>query len=684
MKKLIIGLVAVVVLLVVAVLAIPFFIPLDTIKAELIAQAEQATGRDVRIDGEFKLSIFPNAEFVAGKVTVGNAKGGKAKNMVAIDRVNVSVGLMPLITGSVQVNSFVIDKPTINLEIDKNGKPNWEFTTAGGGEAKPSTTESKPAEGGVGSPLAGITLDDVRLVDGTITYSDARSGVSHRLDAINWKVALPSLSDPTAIDGDFVWNKEKINIALKLATPDTLLNGKKTGVEANISATPVKLDFKGSVTNAKTLSAGGAVTLDVPSIRKLAAWAGAPIEAPGSGYGPLKITGTVAVDGSKYAFKQAKLAVDEIEGSGDFAYDGGGKIPAVSAVMKLGMLDLNPYLPPEEKTEDKPAAQTASGGSSKPADWSDDPIDMSGLKAANANLDLTVAGILVRKIKVGETNLKVSLKNGVLVTDLTKLALYKGSGTAKITANAAGSKPKISVNFHLKGFDANPFLKDAAGFDRLECTANADLAITTSGATERQLVSALNGKGKVQFLDGAIVGINLAAMLRNVTTAFMNKDSSKTQKTDFAELKGTYTIKNGLVTNNDLSLKSPFIRVTGKGTSDLPKRTVNYHVTPKAVATSKGQGGSGDSGGIKVPVDVTGPWHDLSYKPDLTAIIGDIAKDPKKALEAVKKMVPGLPKLGGSSGGSILPKLGGSDSGGGSAMPKADDAVKGLKKLFGR
>ena len=254
MKKLIIGLVAVVVFLVVAVLAIPFFIPLDTIKAELIAQAEQATGRDVRIDGEFKLSIFPNAEFVAGKVTVGNAKGGKAKNMVAIDRVNVSVGLMPLITGSVQVNSFVIDKPTINLEIDKNGKPNWEFTTAGGGEAKPSTTESKPAEGGGGSPLAGITLDDVRLVDGTITYSDARSGVSHRLDAINWKVALPSLSDPAAIDGDFVWNKEKINIALKLATPDTLLNGKKTGVEANISATPVKLDFKGSGTNAKTLS----------------------------------------------------------------------------------------------------------------------------------------------------------------------------------------------------------------------------------------------------------------------------------------------------------------------------------------------------------------------------------------------------------------------------------------------
>lgn len=672
MKKLIIGLVAVVVLLVVAVLIIPFFIPLDTIKAELIAQAKQATGRDVRIDGDFKLSIFPNAEFVAGKVSVGNAKGGKAENMATIDSVNVSVGLLPLISGNVEVNSFVIDKPTINLEVDQNGKPNWEFAPASGsGDSKAAASENQPSEGGGGSPLAGIRLDDVRLVDGTITYSDAGTGVSHRLDAINWKVALPSLNDPVAVNGDFIWNKEKIEIALTLATPDTLLNGKKTNIETNISAAPVKLDFKGSATNAKTLSAGGALTLDVPSIRKLAAWAGSPIDAPGSGYGPLKVTGNVAVNGSKYAFKQAKLAVDNIEGSGDFAFDGGGKVPAVDAVLKLGVLDLNPYLPPEEQGAAKPAAPaqpSGSGGSAAPADWSDDPIDMSGLKAANANLDLSVAGILVRKIKVGESNLKVSLKNGVLVTDLTKLALYKGNGTAKITANAAGSTPKIGVNFDLKGFDASPFLKDAADFDRLEGTANADLAVTTSGGTERQLVSALNGKGQVQFLDGAIVGINLAAMMRNVSTAFLNKDAGETQKTDFAELKGTYTIKNGLVTNNDLSLKSPFIRVTGKGTSDLPKRTVNYRVTPKAVASATGQGG-GDASGITVPVVVTGPWHDLSYKPDLSAVIGDVAKDPKKALDAVKKIVPGVPKLGGSDSNS--------------GAPKAEEAVKSLKKLFG-
>ena len=66
-------------------------------------------------------------------------KGGKADKMIANDSVNVSVALMPLIGGNVEVNSFVIEKPVINVEIDKNGKPNWEFETKGG-DAKSATT----------------------------------------------------------------------------------------------------------------------------------------------------------------------------------------------------------------------------------------------------------------------------------------------------------------------------------------------------------------------------------------------------------------------------------------------------------------------------------------------------------------------------------------------------------------
>jgi len=538
-----------------------------------------------------------------------------------------------------------------------------------------------------------LKLGDVRLVGGQVSYADAKAGVVHKLNDINLKISLPSLDDPMKAEGAVTWNKEKIELLLGLSNPNGFLNGKKTNIETNISSAPIKFSFKGSAAQTSKIKAGGALDLDVPSIRKLAAWVGSPMTAPGTAYGPLKITGQVDVDGQKHAFRKASIAIDAIKGNGDFTYDGGSRVPNVTGKLKLGMLDLNPYLSPEAKPASKATPKSGnkvapkSGGTSsskksssksgsKPASsgaktapaaagWSNDPIDLSGLKAVNAKLDLAVAGILVRKIKIGQSNVNVSLRNGVLVTDLAKMALYGGNGKAKLTANGSGRTPRIALNFDLSNFKAHPFMVDAMDFDRVEGTANAKLAVTTQGGSQRQLVSALNGSGRVQFLNGAIRGINLAAMLRNVTSAFLDPNAQKTQKTDFAELGGTYVIRRGVLSNSDLSLKSPLLRLSGKGTFDMPKQRVNYRITPKLVASTKGQGSSSTSSGISVPVVVSGPWSNISYKPDLAGALGGLAKDPSKALDSLKKLIPGK-------------------SGGGKPAIKIPDAVNQLKGLFGR
>ncbi len=660
MKKLLIGLVAFVVLIVAAALIAPFVIPAETFKGQLLTQVREATGREARIDGDFRIALLPRVEFVAGKVSFANTANGTAKNMVSVDRLNVQVALFPLFGGNLEIDAFVLEKPVISLEVDKAGKPNWVFDSG----KKPAATAGAPAAekksaGSGGSGLSGLKLGDVRLVDGQVTYSDARTGKTERLDGINLKIALPSLDSPMKVDGSLVWNKEKIALSLGLSNPKGFLSGRKTGIETKISSAPVTLSFKGTAASGAKLTAGGAIDLDVPSIRKLAAWVGAPLTAPGEGYGPLKITGEVDVDGAKYAFRKAKLSVDKISGSGEVAFDGGRAKPLVTAKLALGMLDLNPYLPPEAKKDDKGAAKPAGGGG-KPAaaaGWSDDPIDLSGLRAVDATLDLSVAGILVRKIAIGQSDLGVTLKNGVLVTDLKKMALYQGTGKAKLTADGAGAIPRIAIDFDLANFQANPFLKDAADFERLEGTANADLKATTQGRSQRELVGALDGAGKVTFLNGAIRGINIAAMLRNVASAFLDSSAAKAQKTDFAELGGTYVIRRGILTNNDLSLKSPLLRLAGKGTVDLPNQTVDYRLEPKIVASTTGQGGSASAAGISVPVIVSGPWSNISYRPDLAGALGGLAKTPGKALESLKQLIPGQSGSGAETSPSPLPDI---------------------------
>jgi AsmA protein len=116
-----------------------------------------------------------------------------------------------------------------------------------------------------------------------------------------------------------------------------------------------------------------------------------------------------------------------------------------------------------------------------------------------------------------------------------------------------------------------------------------------------------------------------------------------------------------------MALKSPLVRVEGRGTSDLNKRTVDYRVMPKFVANIEGQGGR-DSGGIMVPVLVTGTWDNLNYKPDLTGAIQDVTKDPEKALEGIRGLIPG--RRGGSQQGEQP-----------SSTPSPADT---LKRLFGR
>ena len=100
------------------------------------------------------------------------------------------------------------------------------------------------------------------------------------------------------------------------------------------------------------------------------------------------------------------------------------------------------------------------------------------------------------------------------------------------------------------------------------------------------------------------------------------------------------------------------------------------------MASLEGQGGTADAGGITVPVIIEGPWHDLKYRPDLAGMIGDVAKDPTKALEGAKDTVKKLKEGGGVEEvlkGIVQPPAGDTEQGGG-LIP---DPKKVLKGLFG-
>jgi AsmA protein len=218
------------------------------------------------------------------------------------------------------------------------------------------------------------------------------------------------------------------------------------------------------------------------------------------------------------------------------------------------------------------------------------------------------------------------------LADLGLLSLYEGQGNANIVVNARRATPSYSLRAELTGLDALPFLQAAAGFDRLRGTGTLELNFTTSGDNQAAIMEGLDGRGNFSFADGAIVGINIAETIRNVSDFVSGNgnasgdgesstaETGDTAETDFTALTGSFTATSGRVTNEDLLMLSPLLRVTGGGWVNLPEQALDYRLQPRAVASIQGQGGDRDMQGITVPVRIRGSFNNVSIGVDTEAV----------------------------------------------------------------
>ena len=117
--KWLIGLIIVVVLLIVAaVVVLPMVVDPNDYKPQILATAKEKLGRDLAIEKDLKLSVFPWLGIETGGVRVGNAAGFEAASFAEIDQLGVKVKLMPLLSRQVEV-----DKDSGSIVISRS--PTW-------------------------------------------------------------------------------------------------------------------------------------------------------------------------------------------------------------------------------------------------------------------------------------------------------------------------------------------------------------------------------------------------------------------------------------------------------------------------------------------------------------------------------------------------------------------------------
>ena len=407
MKKFFLVLLALLVVLIVAALAVPFLVPTEAYKQQIEAQVERATGRALAIDGPLDISVLPTVAVNAEDVRFANVEGSARPEMVRLKGLQAELKVWPLLRGSVEVDRFVLIEPEFHLEIDAAGRPNWALGAAEAGAAdekqaqapdQPGTGTEQPG-GGMRLPVTELKLGDIRIEDGTLTLSDARSGSEERIEAINLDIDLPDLQSALAAKGSLAYKAKPVELALAVERPLALLQGGSSPVRVTGKAPDLALTFDGAVDNAEAPKATGAIELDVASIRDLAAWLAEPIAFEGEGLRTFRLRGKLEGSPTRIALSDADLALDAIEGQGNVAVDLSGNVPQLTGRLDLGAVDLNPYLPPEaadqaSATGEAPASRD---GEDAPAtDWSDEPIELPPIGGADVDFALSTDGLKVR------------------------------------------------------------------------------------------------------------------------------------------------------------------------------------------------------------------------------------------------------------------------------------------------
>lgn len=530
--------------LLVAAIAIPVLLPLETLVDELKHRVKRDTGYELAMQAP-SVSVFPSLVIALEDISLAAPVAGAGPTM-SIGQADLNIAWSSVWRGEIAVERFSLSDWVLDLRSPM---------------ATPAATDAAaPGEGvntGIPIPAAfDIALVDISMNRGKIVLAGSDNSVM-QIEGIDVSLDMPSLDKTARVEGRL-----------------SLLGENMAGV------------------------------LEIQGLRQFLAGDKAPLSLSFEGYD------------NRIAFK----GVVET------------RMPRLQGELTLGQVDLVSLLP----------ADDGGGDASASSHWSDEAIDLQSLLGPQLDVAISMEALRTPWIATGAMRAQIDLNDGQLQLTLHELAAYSGSGTGTLGLNAHNAALKAAVT--MQDIMIQPLLSDAAGVDKLSGQGRVSVDIAGRLTSVKALVQSLSGKLGASLQDGAVIGFNLAALLKSAQQALqgnfagvnLDKNFASAEKTDFSSLVAMFDVASGVMTARELAVQSPLLRVSGQGTIDLPQQTLDMLLTSRLVASAQGQGAVGDESGVAIPVAVKGPWADVKISPKLN----------KAAEEKVKAKVEEIKQSG--------------------------------------
>lgn len=661
--------------LIITAIVLPFVINPNDFKPRIAQLVQDKTGRNLDIQGNIKLSIFPWLGVQIGPMQLANAAGFGNTPFASINETDIHVRFLPLLHGKIQVGNIKLDGVSIDLERNAAGRSNWQDMLDHLDKSSANAPENNTASGRH-SAFDNLRIEGLQLSDTSLRWNDAQKHQQYTVSNLDLDMGTIAPAQPVrlTLGFDFAGTNPQLSghadfkgtLIADLAHQIYTADDAKLEATANGDAVPggqtkATLVWKHIVANlqADTIavnhldaSAYGAtvhVDLQGKNITRHPALTGrltvdrfSPRQVLAAlGHANLVETrDPTALDNAALAFdfvastdaatlQNLQFKLDETSITGQAALKD-FKSQALNFDLAVDVLNADRYLPPQKAgTPDKPR---------EPLDINKVSVPVRTLRSLNLDGHLRIGQLTLLGATVTNLELGMSAHQGVVKLDPLNAALYGGTLGGHAEVDAHGDTPSVSEDLTLKGVQAGGLVKDLFKLDRLSGTVDLQSVLQARGATVGEMRHTLDGHLKFAFGNGAYEGVNVWDSIERAYAKLKHLPAppSAPQRTEFADVHGSATVRRGVLDNRDFVAGLPYLKLTGAGKVDLAESTLDYGIKARITGTPK-VGAERDLGkltGTVIPLRISGTFADLSVRPELGDALHEkvrAAVDSKKA-----------------------------------------------------
>ena len=646
---------AVVAIFAIAAIALTLFFDPNDFREDIATAVRDSTGRELQIDGEMSVKLFPWLAVEVGHTVLGNAEGFGDESFAEFDRAHLSVRILPLILSQeVKVGTAEIDGLRLGLRVNGDGRTNWDDLL------EPGDAETSAEAGGSGG--ASLEVSGVDINNASITYTDQQQGDRYELTDVNLKLGqISSNADPIPGTGSLHFDVQPAGYSGDIEIKTTVVFDLDTGVirlegfavegvmdglvdaptrlnfetasmeirsaESMVSMEPVAfsvldIDISAEVepfSYADAIEPVAQIRIDAFSPRSLMHLfeVEAPETADPNALTSLSMEAKAYVGESNIRLTGVSLELD------DTMFKGAMTVPTDDAgryIVKLSAdaLDLNRYMEPPSE------GGAASGDETAPTEI---PADL--IRPLNARGDLKIGTVTLGGLQLDDVTVALNAGNGRMRLHPITAAMYGGSYSGDVRIDATAAKPVLSMNESVQDVDLAKLAQAMFEQDNITGSISGNFELSGRGADLGEVQRSLDGRMRFELKDGTYEGTDIWYELRRARARLKQETPPEPvlpARTTFSSIKATGVVTDGIMRNDDLVADLPFMQLTGKGDVNIPEGTVDYSLNarvyrkPEALEDATEEELE-DFTKTEIPLKITGPLTSPKVAPDVEGLL---------------------------------------------------------------